>query len=91
MTSRFEGKSIALDEAKILCKPILSTIYPSVYDNIEDGINGILVEQTPADIANGIERLYKDDKLRQSLISYLETHPLSNEIAVRNQIMNLLQ
>lgn len=30
MTSRYEGKSIALDEAKILCKPIVVTKYPTV-------------------------------------------------------------
>ena len=91
MTSRFEGKSIALDEAKILCKPILSTKYPSVYDNIKDGVNGILVEQTPIDIANGIERLYKEKDLRESLITFLSNNPTSNEAKVREQIMNLIE
>lgn len=90
MTSRYEGKSIALDEAKILCKPILSTKYPSVYDNIHDGVNGILVEQDPYDIAKGIECLYKDLELRQALITHLVKHPASNESKVRTQILELI-
>ena len=91
MTSRHEGKSIALDEAKILCIPILSTIYPSVYDNIQEGVDGILVEQNPVDIASGIESLCKDKELRQKMNSYLTTHPASNEAKVREQIMNLIE
>lgn len=90
MTSRFEGKSIALDEAKILCKPILSTKYPSVYDNIKDGLDGVLVEQEPIKVAEGIERLYSDLKLKRSLVSYLESHIDSNETIVKKQIMDLI-
>ncbi len=91
MTSRYEGKSIALDEAKILCKPILSTIYPSVYDNIQNGVDGVLVEQNPADIAAGIESLCKNCELRQKMISFHTAHPASNEEKVREQIMNLIE
>lgn len=34
--SRYEGKSIVLDEAKILCKPIVVTNYTTVVDSITD-------------------------------------------------------
>lgn len=91
MTSRYEGKSIALDEAKILCKPILSTIYTSVYDNIQNGVDGVLVEQNPVDIADGIESLCKNKEFREEIISYLTTHSTSNEAKVREQIMNLIE
>ena len=91
MTSRYEGKSIALDEAKILCKPIMSTIYPSVYDNIQNGVDGVLAEQNPVDIANAIESLCKNKELRQEITSYLTAHPASNETKVREQIMNLIE
>ena len=37
--SRFEGKSVVLDEAKILCTPILATAYPTVADQIRDAKN----------------------------------------------------
>ena len=37
--SRFEGKSIALDEAKILCKPIVVTNFSTVKDQFKDRVN----------------------------------------------------
>ena len=42
-TSRYEGKSIALDEAKILNKPILVTNYATVGASINNGENGLIV------------------------------------------------
>lgn len=90
MTSRYEGKSIALDEAKILCKPIVSTKYPSVYDNIEDGINGILVEQDATSIAGALYKLSADKDLREKLAKHLSQNNTSNEDAVVRQIMDLI-
>jgi glycosyltransferase involved in cell wall biosynthesis len=87
MTSRYEGKSIALDEAKILCKPIVSTKYPSVSDNIEDGINGILVEQNATSIAEGLYKLSTDKDLREKLSKQLSQKNTSNEETVISQIM----
>lgn len=87
MTSRYEGKSIALDEAKILCKPIVSTKYPSVYDNIEDGTNGILVEQDAASIAEGLYQLSNDKDLRERFSMHLSQNNTSNEDTVISQIM----
>lgn len=40
--SRFEGRSVALDEALILGKPILVTDYPTAKDQIQTGVNGII-------------------------------------------------
>lgn len=42
--SRYEGKSIALDEAKILCKPVVVTNFSTVSDQFEDGINASICE-----------------------------------------------
>lgn len=54
--SRYEGKSMVLDEAKILAKPIVVTNYDTVHDQI--GLNeGIIVGMTSEDIANGIETM----------------------------------
>ena len=52
--SRQEGKSIALDEAKILGKPIVVTNYPSVEDQVENQVTGIITETQPESIAEGI-------------------------------------
>lgn len=73
MTSLFEGKSIVIDEAKILCKPIVSVNYPTVKDNIEDHVTGIITEMTPESLAKGIIKLYNDDDLRKELQNNLMT------------------
>ena len=59
--SRYEGKSIVLDEAKILCKPIVVTNYTTVVDSITDGVNGRIVQFDPNAIANGILELLNSD------------------------------
>lgn len=65
--SRVEGKSIVLDEAKILGKAIVVTNYPSVTDQIENGVTGIVVKTDPVAIAEGIELLLNDYELRRKL------------------------
>ncbi|MDO4465984.1 MAG: glycosyltransferase [Bacillota bacterium] len=61
--SRWEGKSIVLDEAKILGKAIVVTDYPSVNDQIQDGITGKIVAIDPVLIADGIECLIQNQQL----------------------------
>lgn len=65
--SRWEGKSIVLDEAKILGKAIVVTNYTSVYDQIEDGVTGVITGMEPEQIADGIQRLLEDEKLKCTL------------------------
>ena len=72
-TSRFEGKSIVLDEAKILYKPIITTDYVSVRDQIEDGKSGMIVSLHAQAIADAIEKLYQNTQLCEELSGYLKT------------------
>ncbi|MCR5704421.1 MAG: glycosyltransferase [Eubacterium sp.] len=65
--SRFEGKSIVLDEAKILGKAIVVTDYPSVSDQIKNGETGLITEISPKAIADGIEQVLNDSTLKASL------------------------
>lgn len=65
--SRVEGKSIVLDEAKILGKAIVAADYPSVTDQIENGYTGIIAKTTPEDIADSIVRLLRNDELRRNI------------------------
>lgn len=90
MSSRFEGKSIALDEAKILCRPIVVTKYPSVYDAIEDGKNGILVDINSYSIAEGIEQLYNNKELSYNLSQQLSLEDNSNDIEVVKKFTSLV-
>ena len=55
--SYFEGKSIAIDEAKLFEKPIVCTSFPTVYDQLTDGETALLAEINPQSIAQKIEAL----------------------------------
>lgn len=81
--SRFEGKSVVLDEARILCKPIVVTNYTTVYDQI-DKKNGCIVEMNGKSIAKGIEMLIVDKNKRDSYIKSLKNLKQSNEEHVKD-------
>ena len=78
-TSRFEGKSIAIDEAKILNKPILVTNFTTVRDQISDGVNGLIVDMDVESIVEGLESLIKDSNLRNRLKNNLASEELGTE------------
>ncbi len=91
MPSRYEGKSIALDEAKILCKPIVVTNYPSVGDAIINGKNGLIVDINAQAIADGIMELYNNRNLRETFVRNLELEDCSNEKQVVEEFLKLLK
>nr|WP_314696527.1 glycosyltransferase [uncultured Prevotella sp.] len=80
--SRFEGKSIALDEAKILCKPIVVTNFSTVGDQFENGKNGTICEMSGKAVANAIIELINDSSLQNSYRMYLESHIIDNSSEV---------
>ncbi len=65
--SRFEGKSVVLDEAKILEIPIIVTNYNSVKDQIDHLKNGVIVDMNAQAIAEGIINLMNDKQLLNSI------------------------
>ena len=77
--TRFEGKSIAIEEAQLLSKAIVASDCTGNREQIQSGTNGILVTLTPEAVANGIETLLANPSLiqryeqagRQTLL----THP----------------
>lgn len=91
MPSRYEGKSIALEEAKILCKPIVVTNYPSVKDAIEDGKNGLIVNINSQAITDGIIKLFYNKDLCDRFVNNLQNEDYSNEKQVITQFIDLLK
>lgn len=78
-TSKFEGKSIVLDEAKILSKPIVSTNYPTVYNQIEDHKEGLITGMTAGEVAKAIELLINNKSVYDEISGYLCEHHYGNE------------
>ncbi|PGT96256.1 MULTISPECIES: glycosyltransferase [Bacillus] len=77
--SRYEGKSIAIDEAKILNRPIIVTNFSTAKDQIEHGVNGLIVGMNGKSISSGIETMLKDVQLRENLRSNLSKENLGTE------------
>ena len=88
--SRWEGKSIVLDEAKILGKAIVVTSYQSVTDQITDRVTGIITEIEPEKIADGIELLIKDKELRRTLEENAENEP-NRSLEARDMFYDLIR
>lgn len=84
--SRWEGKSVVLDEAKILCKPIVVTNYPTVHDQIKNGKEGMIVPMTAEGIADGIQKMLGNKELRNGYTEYLKVHEYGNQDEVQKYI-----
>ena len=80
--ARFEGKSIALDEAKILCKPIVVTNFSTVNDQFEDRVNASICEMNGGALADAIIELATNKELCQSYVAYLNAHIVDNSSEV---------
>ena len=81
--SRYEGYSLALQEARILAKPIVATDIPSSREQITDGHDGILVRPDETALAEGIIRLLNDKSLCATLSSNLQGGRFDYEDQVR--------
>jgi glycosyltransferase involved in cell wall biosynthesis len=81
--SRFEGKSIAVDEAKILHKPIVVTNFSTAKDQIHHRENGLIVGMNPQSIYEGIKELIDNKELRNKLITHLSTEKLGTESEIQ--------
>ena len=85
--SRTEGKSIVLDEAKILGKAIITTNYPSVIDQITDGKNGLITEIS----ANSIAEKIKETLNHPELVRRLEIGNAISGVSVQDKLLPFLQ
>lgn len=88
--SRFEGKSVILNEAKMLCKPILVTNYLTVSDQIQNMNTGVIVDLNPNSIANGVINMLKDNELRNHLIQVLKNTDFNNS-QIKNKYLKLFE
>ena len=90
MTSLYEGKSIAIDEAKILCKPIVATNYTSVYDALVDNETGVISEMNPESLSVAILRLLENKKLRETLMMNLSQNHYNN-LSEANKYIEIIE
>ena len=79
--SRHEGKPISVEEAKILCRPILVTNYTSAREQLENGKYGMITEISEEGIYKGLKTFLDDEALRlQYSLGLSEIKKEKNEI-----------
>lgn len=88
-SSKFEGKSIVLDEAKLLNKPIVATNYSTVTDAITDRETGLITEMTPTSLADGICEMLNNDVLRNKITENIKNLTKDNTYQL-NEYINIL-
>lgn len=84
-TSRFEGKSIVLDEAKILGVPILATNYATVRDQVSPN-EGWVVGMSPEEIAEGIFYVISNPDKHRNVKVYLQGQEYGKVDAVKDYL-----
>ena len=90
-TSLNEGFGITIGEAKILRKPIVSTNFPVVFNQLKDKVNGIIVNKTPETIATGIESIINDPSLCQCLVNALSLEHNNTSVTESKKIIELIE
>lgn len=69
-TSRHEGYGLSIAEARILNKPVVTTEFDAVWNQMVHGNNGLVVRQDPKEVADAIERLLTDKQLYDHIVDY---------------------
>lgn len=72
--SRYEGKSVVVREAQVLCRPCIVTAYPTAASQITDGVDGVIVPLAIDECARAMHQALNDHVLRHKITSYLSTH-----------------
>lgn len=88
--SRYEGKSVTVREAQMLCKPVVITSYATAKSQINHGVDGVIVPMDNDGISKGIVDFIKNKTLQDKIIDYLNSHDYGNENEI-NKIYNLIK
>ena len=76
--SRYEGKAVSVREAQMLGKPVLITRYTSSKDQLEDGVDGVIVPMDNEGCAEGIAALLRDPERMKQLSQTCKSRDYSN-------------
>jgi len=87
--SRYEGLCGVVNEARVLERPVIATRFSGIEEQIEDGVNGLIVEQDVAAICEGMASLIRDAGLRERLALGGYPRDLLDDGAKMDQLMNL--
>ncbi len=86
--SRYEGYGIALAEARVLCKPIVTTDFYGAREQITNRHTGSIVNCNVTEISNAIKELCDDVTLRKLYVQNLKKE--NNIYSAETDLYNIL-
>lgn len=89
-TSKFEGFGMTIAEAKILGKPIVSTNFDVVYNQITHEKNGLISEMSGKSVADNIYRMITDNELRNSIIEEVNREVNTTHLSEAKKVEGLI-
>lgn len=89
-TSTFEGFGMTIAEAKVLHRPVVSTNFDIVHDQISDHQNGLIAEMTPESVADCIMELSCDKRLKDTIVENLGNEVNSTSVTEPAKFMRLI-
>lgn len=89
-TSKFEGFGMTIAEAKILGKPIVSTNFEVVCNQITHERNGLIAEMNGKSVADNIYRLITDANLRNSIIAEVKAEKHTRHLTEAKKVESLI-
>ena len=87
--SLYEGNSVTVREAQMLCKPVVVTNYPTANSQIQNGVDGVIVPMDIKESAEGIAEMIQDITRQKQIVEYLKTHDFSGQHEV-NKLYKLI-
>ena len=80
--SRFEGNSVTVREAQMLCKPVVVTNYATAPSQVCDGKDGIIVPLENGQCASKITDFIENESLRLEICDFLRNLDYGNAMEV---------
>lgn len=77
-TSKFEGFGLAIAEARMLNKPVVTTRFDAVYNQMIDRKNGLVVDMNAYGVTNGILELINNNEVKENIVEYLKNEKKGN-------------
>ena len=77
--SRYEGKSVTVREAQMLCKPVAITRYTTASSQVVDGVDGVIMPMDNEGCAQALAAFINDKEKQNAIVNHLRHHDYGNE------------
>lgn len=77
--SIYEGKSVTVREALMLCKPTVITDFPTASSHFTNGADGLIVPLEEKACAEALADFIENTELQKRFVAYTRTHDYGNE------------